>query len=84
MKGKVRKQSLTFSGEEATTPYSKPFRVRRRSVFGHTDVLEKLASATGLDHAGLSGESKYVDGALPYQESDRWCRFSDQCNLHKL
>ena len=62
MKGKVRKQSLSFTGEdEATAPYSKPFRVRRRSVFGHTDVLEKLTSSTGLEHAGLSGENKYND-----------------------
>lgn len=70
MKGKVRKQSLTFSGEdEVTAPYSKPFRVRRRSVFGHGDVIEKLTSATGLDNAGLSGENKYLDGGQPYQEN---------------
>jgi hypothetical protein len=67
MKGKVRKQSLTFSGEkEVTAPHKKPLRHRRRSVFGHINVLEKLASATGLDNIGLSGDSKYVDG-----ESDR-------------
>ena len=67
VKGKVRKQSLSLSGdEEATAPYSKPFRVRRESVCGQTDVLKKLVSATCLDNAGLSGENKYVD------ESDRY------------
>ena len=72
MKGKVRKQSLTFGGDEdVKTPYNKPFRVRRRSVFGHADVLEKLASSTGLENIGLSGESKYADGVQPYQEDNR-------------
>ena len=66
MKGKVRKQSLTFSGDdEATAPYSKPFRVRRKSVFGHTDVLERLASGTCLDNTGVLGENDEV------AESDR-------------
>ncbi|XP_028402037.1 uncharacterized protein LOC114524978 [Dendronephthya gigantea] len=71
MKGKVRRQSLTFSGEdEVNARYSKPFGLRRRSVFGHAGVIEKLASATGLDNAGLSGESKYLDGGQTYQRND--------------
>lgn len=72
MKGKVRKQSLTFGGDDdVKTPYNKPFRVRRKSVFGHADVLEKLSSSTGLEPIRLSEESKYIDGVQPYQEDDR-------------
>lgn len=57
MKGKVRKTSLTFTGEDETNaPLVKPFRIRRRSVFGHSSVLEKLASTTGLDVSALLTE----------------------------
>ena len=72
MKGKVRKQSLTFGGDDdVKTSYNKPFRARRKSVFGHADVLEKLSSSTGLEPIRLSEESKYIDGVQPYQEDDR-------------
>ena len=65
----MKVQTLAYNGgDEVRAPYSKPFRVRRKSLFGHKDVLEKFA--VGSEDSEIHGEKILSDNMTSLHDAN--------------
>ena len=76
----MKVQTMAYNGEdEVRAPYSKPFRLRRKSLFGHKDVLEKFS--VGSEDSDIPCEKILSDNVTLLHDANE--RYNDSSPKEK-